>query len=52
MKYSNEYLLGDIILDKNKFLFLSIPYDKGWQIKADEKNNCIKSQYRFHRNIA
>ena len=36
-KHSNDYILGDILLDKDKLLFLSIPYDKGWQIKVDGK---------------
>jgi uncharacterized membrane protein YfhO len=36
-KHSNDYIAGDIVLDKNKLLFLSIPYDKGWQAKVDGK---------------
>ena len=36
-KFSNDNIVGDILLDKNKLLFLSIPYDKGWQIKVDGK---------------
>jgi uncharacterized membrane protein YfhO len=36
-KFSNDNIVGDITLDKNKLLFLSIPYDKGWQIKVDGK---------------
>jgi uncharacterized membrane protein YfhO len=29
--------VGDITLDNNKLLFLSIPYDKGWHVKVDGK---------------
>jgi uncharacterized membrane protein YfhO len=36
-KYSNDYIIGDITLDKNKLLFLSIPYDKGWHVRVDGK---------------
>ena len=36
-QYSNDYIAGDIMLDKNKLLFLSIPYDKGWHVKVDGK---------------
>ena len=42
MKYCNDYLLGDIILDKNKFLFLSIPHDKGRHVKVDGKETNIE----------
>ena len=36
-KHSNDYILGDILLDKDKLLFLSIPYDAGWRITVDGK---------------
>jgi uncharacterized membrane protein YfhO len=33
--YTNSYFLGDILLDKSKLLFFSIPYDKGWHAVVD-----------------
>jgi hypothetical protein len=36
--YTNSYISGDITLDKNKLLFLSIPYDDGWHAVVDGKN--------------
>ncbi len=36
-KFNNDNIVGDITLDNNKLLFLSIPYDKGWHVKVDGK---------------
>ncbi|WP_025684182.1 YfhO family protein [Paenibacillus maysiensis] len=32
---TNNRIIGNINLNKNKLLFLSIPYDEGWNIKID-----------------
>lgn len=33
--YSNNHITGDIQLDDKQLVFFSIPYDKGWTIKAN-----------------
>lgn len=37
-KHRQNIIMGEINLDKNKMLFFSIPFDKGWNIKVDGKN--------------
>ncbi len=38
-KYKNGYLKGAVKVDsKNKILFTSIPYDKGWRIKSSSED--------------
>lgn len=34
-KFSENHIIGDIEMKNDGFLFLSIPYDKGWTIKVD-----------------
>lgn len=36
-KYTNDLIEGEINLPKEQMLFLSIPYDKGWELKVDNK---------------
>lgn len=37
VEYSNNTIKGRITLDKRKSLFLSIPFDKGWEATVDGK---------------
>ena len=37
-KFGQNYIKGEINTDKNKILFFSIPYDRGWKIKVDGNN--------------
>lgn len=41
-KFNDNHFKGDIHLDSNKMLFFSIPYDKGWKVKIDNKISSIK----------
>jgi hypothetical protein len=34
-EYGQNKITGEISVDKNKILFFSIPFDKGWKIKID-----------------
>lgn len=34
-KFSENHILGDIDMKNKGFLFLSIPYDRGWTLKVD-----------------
>ncbi|WP_066315199.1 YfhO family protein [Bacillus sp. FJAT-29814] len=36
-KFSNNNIKGNFNIDKDKLLFFSIPYDKGWTLKIDGK---------------
>ncbi|WP_251551941.1 YfhO family protein [Neobacillus muris] len=36
-KFRNNFIAGNIDVEDNKVLFLSIPYDKGWKITVDGK---------------
>ncbi len=36
-KHGQNKIAGEISVDKNKMLFFSIPFDKGWKIKIDGK---------------
>ena len=36
-KFSNSSLMGAISLSFSKLVFISIPYDKGWQLSVDSK---------------
>ncbi|NHM30005.1 YfhO family protein [Neobacillus terrae] len=36
-RYTNSSIDGEINLSKKKMLFVSIPYDKGWRVKIDNK---------------
>lgn len=45
-KVSNTYINGTIdVKDDNKFLFTSIPYDKGWTVKVDGKKVKVQKLY-------
>ncbi|MFZ4413951.1 MAG: YfhO family protein [Bacteroidales bacterium] len=35
--FSNNHIIGKIDLNETRMLFLSIPYDKGWKIRVDNK---------------
>jgi len=37
--FKNSEITGNISLQKTKMLFFTIPYDKGWKIKVDGKEN-------------
>jgi uncharacterized membrane protein YfhO len=37
-KHGQNKIAGKINTDKNKMLFFSIPFDKGWRVKVDGKN--------------
>jgi len=37
-KHGQNRISGEISVEKDKMLFFSIPYDKGWHIKIDGKN--------------
>ena len=37
-KFGQNNIKGEINTDKNKILFFSIPYDRGWKIKVDGNN--------------
>jgi uncharacterized membrane protein YfhO len=37
-KFGQNYIKGEINTDKNKILFFSIPYDRGWKVKVDGNN--------------
>ena len=41
-KYSNDYIEGLAKLKVDGLLFLSIPYDKGWKIKVNEKDQPLQ----------
>ncbi|HLP21312.1 MAG TPA: YfhO family protein [Chitinophagales bacterium] len=46
--FSNNYISGSINASKPKFLFLSIPYDEGWQLKIDgQKMKKLMVNYGF-----
>lgn len=36
-KYGDDYLDGNIHVDKNGILYTSIPFEKGWELKVDGK---------------
>lgn len=40
--FTHNYISGDITLSKDKLLFLSIPYDKGWSLKVDGEDAELK----------
>lgn len=47
-KHGQNEIRGRINADKDKLLFFSIPYDKGWNIKVDGKNvNAMKVNVGF-----
>ncbi|KUG24676.1 abc transporter, permease protein [hydrocarbon metagenome] len=47
-KHKQNIITGEINLDKNKMLFFSIPFDKGWNIKVDGKSvNAMKVNIGF-----
>jgi uncharacterized membrane protein YfhO len=37
-KFSQNHMEGKIYLEQKKILFFSIPFDKGWHLKVDGKN--------------
>lgn len=38
VEFDNNTISGDICVDEDKYLFLSIPYSKGWSATVDGKN--------------
>ena len=40
--YSDNYINGKVTVDSDKLLFLSIPYDKGWQVYIDGKKGNLE----------
>lgn len=48
VKQSNNYVQGDINLDKSKVLVLSIPYNKGWRAYVDgEKQKILPANVTY-----
>ena len=41
MSFSQNKIEGQITLHKNKLLFFSIPYEKGWTVKVDGKKEAL-----------
>ncbi|MNZ78680.1 Bacterial membrane protein YfhO [compost metagenome] len=41
-EFANNKVKGTISLEKEKMLFLSIPFDKGWKAKVDGRNVSIQ----------
>lgn len=45
-KVTDTYIVGTIdVKDDNKVLFTSIPYDKGWTVKVDDKKVKVQKLY-------
>lgn len=41
-KFSNNYIKGNVLIQKDGYLFFSIPYDKGWKIKVNGKEKKLE----------
>jgi len=41
-RFDDSYLSGEIFVDENKLLFLSIPFDEGWSLKVDGNKRKIE----------
>lgn len=45
---NNNSIVGDIAVDENKLLFLSIPFDRGWSAKVDGvETKLLKANYGY-----